>query len=197
VFKMFELLPARRRHMGGSFSGVESQDSFRPAVRRASSPSVTLLDSALGISATEGVSPHSPRAVQNVQNPPWPLAFWSIEDRDGFASRYAQAREALMDHWSEEIVVIADDQTAEPNDRRVRVDTRKWLMSKLAYRRYGDKLIHSGDADNPIRVMHEAARISDLSPVELEALDLFTRARLTVIDVETEGGRIGGVAVSK
>jgi hypothetical protein len=118
-------------------------------------------------------------------------------DRDGFASRYAQAREALMDHWSEEIVVIADDQTAEPNDRRVRVDTRKWLMSKLAYRRYGDKLIHSGDADNPIRVMHEAARISDLSPVELEALDLFTRARLTVIDVETEGGRIGGVAVSK
>jgi hypothetical protein len=34
--------------------------------------------------------------------------------------------------------------------------------------------------------MHRAARIADLSPVELEALDLFTRARLTVIDVEGE-----------
>jgi hypothetical protein len=111
---------------------------------------------------------------------------WAIEDRDGFASRYAHAREALMDHWAEEIVVIADDQTAEPNDRRVRVDTRKWLMSKLAYRRYGDKLVHSGDAENPILVVHKEARIADLSPVELEALDLFSRARLTVIDVEDE-----------
>jgi hypothetical protein len=114
------------------------------------------------------------------------VRFWAIDDRDGFASRYAQAREALMDHWAEEIVVIADDQTAEPNDRRVRVDTRKWLMSKLAYRRYGDKLVHTGDAESPIVVMHQAARIGDLSPVELEALDLFTRARLTVIDAEAE-----------
>jgi hypothetical protein len=72
------------------------------------------------------------------------------------------------------------------NDRRVRVDTRKWLMSKLAYRRYGDKLIHSSDPENPIQVMHHAARVGDLSPVEVEALDLFTRARLTVIDVEAE-----------
>lgn len=114
------------------------------------------------------------------------VRFWAIEDRDGFAARYAQAREGLMERWAEEIVVIADDQTAEPNDRRVRVDTRKWLMSKLAYRRYGDKLVHSGDAESPIVVMHQAARIGDLSPVELEALDLFTRARLTVIDAEVE-----------
>jgi hypothetical protein len=116
----------------------------------------------------------------------WTVRNWAIEDRDGFASKYAQAREALMDRWSEEIVAIADDQTAEPNDRRVRVDTRKWLMSKLAYRRYGDKLIHSGDPENPIQVMHRAARVGDLSPVELEALDLFTRARLMVIEVEDE-----------
>jgi terminase small subunit-like protein len=68
---------------------------------------------------------------------------WAIDDRDGFSSRYAKAREALMDKWSEEIVNIADDQTAEPNDRRVRVDTRKRLMSKLSYRKFGDKLVHS------------------------------------------------------
>jgi hypothetical protein len=43
--------------------------------------------------------------------------------------------------------------------------------------RYGDKLVHSGDADNPIRVMHKAPRIGDLS---------LTRARLTVIDAEAE-----------
>jgi hypothetical protein len=114
------------------------------------------------------------------------VRFWAIEDRDGFAARYAQARESLMDRWSEEIIEIADDATLEPNDRRVRTENRRWLMSKLAYRRYGDKLIHSGDPENPIAVMHRAARIGDLSPVELEALDLFTRARLTVIDAEAE-----------
>lgn len=109
---------------------------------------------------------------------------WVDDDRDGLRERYARAREALMDHWAEEIVTIADDSTSEPNDRRVRVDTRKWLMSKIAYRKYGDKLVHSGDPDNPIQHMHKVARVEALRPEELDALDAFTQARLTVIDAE-------------
>jgi hypothetical protein len=35
---------------------------------------------------------------------------------------------------------------------RLRVDTRKWLLSKLAPKKYGDKLELSGDAENPIAV---------------------------------------------
>jgi hypothetical protein len=103
-----------------------------------------------------------------------------------FREKYARTRDYVMEMWADEIVQTANDESLEPNDRRVKIDTKKWLMSKVAYRRYGDKLIHSGDPENPIQVMHRAARIADLSPVELEALDLFTRARLTVIDVEDE-----------
>ncbi len=108
---------------------------------------------------------------------------WVDDNRDGLTDKYTRARERLMEHWSEQIVSIADDQAAEPNDRRVRVDTRKWLMSKLAYRKYGDKLIHSGDPDNPIQVLHKAAPVEVLTDAELAALDSFTQARLTTIDV--------------
>lgn len=109
---------------------------------------------------------------------------WVLDDRDGFAARYGEARALLVERWADEIVEIADDGQLEPNDRRVRVDTRKWLMSKLAYRKYGDKLIHSGDPENPIQVMHKAAKIEALTPAELNALDAFTQARLTIIDAE-------------
>jgi hypothetical protein len=114
--------------------------------------------------------------------------------RDGFAGRYTQARERLMDTWAEELVRIADDPNLEPNDRRVRVDTRKWLMSKLAYRRYGDKLVHSGDPENPIQVLHKKAEMAPLTPSQLALLERFAEERLTVIDAEAEpegdGGRV-------
>jgi hypothetical protein len=110
---------------------------------------------------------------------------WVDADRDGLAERYARAREALMDYWADEIITISDDQNAEPNDRRIRVETRKWLMSKLAWRRYGDKLMHSGDPENPMVVLHKRVDVAPLSPSELDALDQLTRARLgPVIDVD-------------
>lgn len=118
------------------------------------------------------------------------VRFWAIEDRDGFASRYAQARRALMDRWSEDIIAIADNELLEPNDRRVRTENRRWLMSKLDHRRFGDKLIHSGDPENPIQVLHKAARIEALTPAELDALDRFVRARLTIIDAEPIEGEM-------
>jgi hypothetical protein len=113
------------------------------------------------------------------------VRFWAIEDRDGFGTRYTQAREALMDRWSDDIIEIADDMTLEPNDRRVKTDNRRWLMSKLAYRKYGDKLIHSGDPEHPVLMLHKQAEIERLSSAELDALDRFTQARLTtIIDAE-------------
>ncbi len=34
---------------------------------------------------------------------------------------------------------------------RLRVDTRKWAAGKLAPKRYGDKLQHTGEGGGPIR----------------------------------------------
>lgn len=89
-----------------------------------------------------------------------------------------------MEMWADEIIQTANDELLEPNDRRVKIDTKKWLMSKIAFRRYGDKLIHAGDPENPIQVLHKAARIETLLPHELDALDAFVEARLTIIDAE-------------
>lgn len=45
-----------------------------------------------------------------------------------------------MEAMAEEILELADQADAETyNAQRLKVDTRKWLMSKLAPKKYGDK----------------------------------------------------------
>lgn len=84
-----------------------------------------------------------------------------IEDIAEFRDQYARARERQAEHYLDEIIAIADDAAqdlAEVEGRevvnheviqrsRLRVDTRKWAMSKLAPKKYGDRLDlnHSGD----------------------------------------------------
>jgi hypothetical protein len=57
-----------------------------------------------------------------------------------FREIYAHARELQAMRWAEEVLTIADKTTLDPQDRRIRVDTRKWLLSKILPRVYGDKL---------------------------------------------------------
>jgi len=82
-----------------------------------------------------------------------------------FREQYARAREMQAEHWAEEILEIADDSrndfiekdgrpalNAENINRsRLRVDTRKWLMSKLLPKKFGDKITTAvvGDPENP------------------------------------------------
>lgn len=85
------------------------------------------------------------------------------DDVDGLATRYARARDIGLDHMAEDLLRIADTQveaiiTREGEKgveitrkdalehRRLMVDTRKWYLSKIAPKRYGDRLdITSGD----------------------------------------------------
>lgn len=73
---------------------------------------------------------------------------WAAEDREGFSNRYARALEARGWLWAEEMVGIADslEDGADTNRDRLRVDTRKWLLSKLLSKRFGDKVTaeHTG-----------------------------------------------------
>ena len=77
-------------------------------------------------------------------------------DKDtGRQRRYQAAREALMDHYAEEIIAIAWDDSQDTikregkpdlcnhewiNRSRLKVDTLKFLMAKLHPKKYGDKL---------------------------------------------------------
>lgn len=69
-----------------------------------------------------------------------------------FRDQYARAKEAQAENFADELMEIADDASGDvsgeldmPNGvnvqrARLRVDTRKWVMSKLLAKKYGEKL---------------------------------------------------------
>ena len=76
-----------------------------------------------------------------------------------FSEQYTRAREAQAEAHADRIVEIADDDTIDPNHKRIMVDARKWVASKLKPKRYGDKvdLEHSGNVGLTVNVL----RITD------------------------------------
>lgn len=75
------------------------------------------------------------------------VRYWVQTDHDGFASRFASARERGLQHHADAIIAIADG--ANDSDSaaaaRVQIDARKWVLSKLIPRTYGDRLELSGE----------------------------------------------------
>jgi len=86
---------------------------------------------------------------------------WHLDDREGFSERYMRARAVQAMRWHDEVVEIADDGS---NDwmaknkgelvvdhehvtrSRLRIDTRKWLMSVTVPRLFGAKEESSGSS---------------------------------------------------
>lgn len=75
---------------------------------------------------------------------------WVIDDVNGFSAQYARARALQAERWAEEIMHISDElpamtgegkyDSAAVQHQRLRVDTRKWLLSKVLPKVYGDRL---------------------------------------------------------
>lgn len=96
--------------------------------------------------------------------------FQWLADHQEFQQQYARAREAQADAFAEEILEIADDASNDWMERldedsksigwqlngehvqrsKLRVDSRKWLASKMAPKRYGEKLELAGDPKAPL-----------------------------------------------
>jgi hypothetical protein len=76
---------------------------------------------------------------------------WVISDVHGFAEQYTRARGVGYDLMAEGTLEIADNQAEDANSRRVRVDTRKWLLSKMLPKRYGERQTLAGDPDAPLQ----------------------------------------------
>lgn len=87
------------------------------------------------------------------------------KDNEAFRLQYAHAREDGMDAWADLILEIADEEIDPERvaQAKLRVDTRKWLMSKLKPGTYGEKVQHGGDPGNPIvqRIERTIVRSSD------------------------------------
>lgn len=63
---------------------------------------------------------------------------WVAAD-DTLAKQYAEAQLMRAEHYFDEIVEIADNGT-DPAKTRVQVDARKWVLSRMNPKKYGDKM---------------------------------------------------------
>lgn len=74
-----------------------------------------------------------------------------------FLKQYEEAVSQRTDAHIEEMLDIADNSKEEAQRSRLRIDTRKWIASKLKPRKYGDKLEIGTDPDKPpiIRIKNE------------------------------------------
>lgn len=104
-----------------------------------------------------------------------------LDEREDFRTQYARARAEQADHFAEEIVEIADEDPVSVFDtekgeggqevevqrvdsaavahQRLRIDARKWFASKVAPKKYGEKLELAGDKERPLTI--EVVRFSD------------------------------------
>lgn len=91
-----------------------------------------------------------------------------LRERDEFRVQYARAREDQADAFADEILEISDDGTNDTYKNedgldllnhdhiqrsKLRVETRKWLMGKMAPKKYGDRLQLANDPDDPLLAM--------------------------------------------
>lgn len=107
------------------------------------------------------------KAAESVGTTHSTILAWAKEN-EAFANQYMRAREVGYKLLADEIIDIADEKEVQVRydgedttldlsptaiaRNRLRVDTRKWMLSKMLPKIYGDKLAIGGDEDNPIRV---------------------------------------------
>lgn len=83
-----------------------------------------------------GMSLHSVSQQEGMPGVSTMFEWFAREPR--FAEMYARAKSVQADMLAEQMLEIADDMADDPNSRRIRVDTRKWLAAKLRPRKYGE-----------------------------------------------------------
>lgn len=126
----------------------------------------------------EGVSLRTVCVAEDM--PAASTVFSWLRTRKEFLEQYARAKQESADAMAEDILDIADDGTNDwmeinraghtievPNNEvlqrsRLRVDTRKWLMSKMKPKKYADKLdITTGGEKLPTPLLHVLHNNSD------------------------------------
>lgn len=114
--------------------------------------------------------------------PAMSTVFKWLSQQPSFVEQYARAREAQADYMAEEILEICDDGSNDWMERqtdagtitmpdhehinrsKLRVDTRRWLMSKLQPKKYGEKVALTGGDGGPILMATGVIRKTDEDP---------------------------------
>ena len=94
---------------------------------------------------------------------------WKREYPD-FSDHYLAAMKVWLEDEMDALVELADRATpANYAAVRVKLNTRKWIASRLLPKRFGDRLAIAGD-DPPVRIRYELANLSDDELRDLERL---------------------------
>lgn len=97
-----------------------------------------------------------------------------LHKHDEFHEQYARAREIQAEVMAEDIIMYADksaEEAASVAKARLQVDARKWYASKVATRRFGDRIQHE-----------QKITITDLTDEELD------RKLMELIDAQSQPG---------
>ena len=108
----------------------------------------------------------------------------AVADSPALAEQYDRARVAVIERLADEVMELADAPVAKLDNgatdpglvrhRQLQVDTRKWFLSKLAPKVYGDRLdVSVSDnrisisgallaAQSRLALMHDAAHVQDV-----------------------------------
>lgn len=106
---------------------------------------------------------------------PAPSTFrlWITKDEPkGIAAQYARAREMQWEHWGDAIIddsekcrmgevtetdasgAVIKVKTGDAIERaRLAIDVKKWLLSKLVPKRYGDRVALTGEEGGPVQIV--------------------------------------------
>jgi hypothetical protein len=120
-----------------------------------------------------------------------PRTFWDwVQTDSAFRERYERARISQAHYIAEEAIDIADEEawTMEQVQRaRNRVDTRKWYVSKIAPRIFGDRIEHAHTHRHAVVVLPAIAHDAHAHVTQDDAartLDAHLRARTIVLPAE-------------
>ncbi len=127
---------------------------------------------------TNGTSLTQICAMDGIPNKPVILEW--LRDNEPFRTQYALAREMMLElHGVDNIIDLADScsLTAEAiNKARLQIDSRKWVMSKLLPKKYGDNatLTHGGSVQVEQLIIQRTPKTIDHAPVvkELAVIDI-------------------------
>jgi nitrogen fixation-related uncharacterized protein len=114
------------------------------------------------------------------------IYLWLLQNKQ-FSDNYTRAREEQADTLADDIQAIADELPAEIVDdkgisrvdggwvtwQKNRMDARKWVAAKLKPKKYGERQVLAGDAENPLEVKVESTIFDTL----LHNLELTKQAK--------------------
>jgi hypothetical protein len=118
-----------------------------PAKRKVGRPSIYSAELTARICERLAIGESLRSICRDAEMPDLSTIFVWLAKNPDFSEQYTRAREAQAESHADQLIEIADNPDIDAHHKRIMVDARKWVASKLKPKRYGDKaeIEHSGN----------------------------------------------------